>query len=71
MSIYKKPTKPLEETYLKNKEKEIPLYDPQTGEANLEYEKITGKPNPLLGKHNPMFTKKIESGAETLSKEIR
>ena len=43
MAQYKKPSKKVEEAYLKNKEKEIPLYDPQTGEANLEYEKITGR----------------------------
>lgn len=27
---------------------QIPFFDPYTGEANLEYEKLTGKKNPLL-----------------------
>ena len=31
--------------------KEIPLYDPYTGEANPEYEKLTGKVNPLIKKN--------------------
>jgi hypothetical protein len=34
--------------FLEKKKKEIPLYDPYTGEPNPEYEKLTGKPNPLL-----------------------
>ena len=28
--------------------REIPMYDPYTGEANPHYEELTGKPNPLL-----------------------
>ena len=28
--------------------RDIPMYDPYTGEANQHYEKLTGKPNPLL-----------------------
>ena len=28
--------------------REIPLYDPQTGEPNPYYEELTGKPNPLM-----------------------
>ena len=28
--------------------KEIPMYDPQTGEPNFEFEKLTGKKNPLI-----------------------
>ena len=31
----------------KEKTKEIPLYDPYTGEPNPHYEELTGKPNPL------------------------
>jgi hypothetical protein len=34
--------------YLERKKYEVPLYDPQTGEPNPEYEKLTGKKNPLL-----------------------
>lgn len=30
--------------------KEIPLFDPNTGEPNPLYEELTGKPNPLLDK---------------------
>lgn len=33
---------------LKEREREIPIYDPQTGEPNPEYERLTGKKNPLL-----------------------
>lgn len=28
--------------------KDVPLFDPNTGEPNPSYEKLTGKPNPLL-----------------------
>jgi len=28
-------------------EKEIPMYDPYTGELNPYYEELTGKPNPI------------------------
>jgi hypothetical protein len=28
--------------------REIPMYDPYTGEANPHYEELTGKPNPLM-----------------------
>lgn len=28
--------------------REIPMYDPYTGEANPRYEELTGKPNPLM-----------------------
>lgn len=28
--------------------KDIPLFDPNTGEPNPLYEELTGKPNPLL-----------------------
>jgi hypothetical protein len=31
-----------------NRPFEVPLYDPQTGEPNLEYEALTGKKNPLI-----------------------
>ena len=34
--------------FLEKKKKEIPLYDPRTGEPNPNYEKLTGKQNPLL-----------------------
>lgn len=34
--------------FLEKKKNEIPLYDPQTGEPNPNYEKLTGKKNPLL-----------------------
>ena len=34
--------------FLEKKKKEIPLYDPNTGEPNYEYDKLTGKKNPLL-----------------------
>jgi len=36
--------------YSFEKKNEIPMYDPQTGEPNYEYEKLTGKPNPLIYK---------------------
>lgn len=67
MAIYKKPSKKVEKTYLKNKVKEIPLYDPQTGEPNLEYEKITGKPNPLI--QNDYSVKR--EGPENAIKKMR
>lgn len=38
--------KPLPEAYIK--QKEIPMYDPYTGEPNPYYEELTGKKNPLL-----------------------
>jgi len=34
--------------FLAKKKNEVPLYDPQTGEPNPHYEKLTGKKNPLL-----------------------
>jgi len=34
--------------FLEKKKKQIPLYDPQTGEPNPLYEKLTGNKNPLL-----------------------
>ncbi len=40
-------TKPLPKAYILEKKKEIPLYDPYTGEANPYYEQLTGKKNPL------------------------
>lgn len=30
------------------KTREIPLYDPYTGQLNPYYEELTGKPNPLM-----------------------
>jgi len=33
--------------FLEKKKNEIPLFDPRTGEPNMEYEKLTGKKNPL------------------------
>lgn len=39
--------KPLPKVYIEEKKKEIPLYDPFTGEANPYYEQLTGKKNPL------------------------
>lgn len=36
---------------------EVPLYDPQTGEANPLYEELTGKKNPLIeSRKNPIIT---------------
>lgn len=39
-----------ENNYLSNKksQKDIPMYDPHTGEPNPFYEELTGKKNPLL-----------------------
>jgi hypothetical protein len=34
--------------FLEKRKYEVPLYDPQTGEPNPKYEKLTGKKNPLL-----------------------
>lgn len=34
--------------YIEKRKLEIPIYDPQTGEPNLDYEKLTGKKNPML-----------------------
>lgn len=34
--------------YLEKKKNEVPMYDPQTGEPNPYYEKLTGNKNPLL-----------------------
>jgi hypothetical protein len=34
--------------HLENRKKEIPMFDPYTGEPNIEYEKLTGKKNPLF-----------------------
>jgi hypothetical protein len=39
--------KSLPKVYIEEKKKEIPLYDPFTGEANPYYEQLTGKQNPL------------------------
>jgi len=39
--------KPLPKVYIEEKKKEIPLFDPFTGEANPYYEQLTGKKNPL------------------------
>ena len=39
--------KPLPKVYIEEKKKEIPLYDPFTGEPNPYYEQLTGKKNPL------------------------
>jgi hypothetical protein len=39
---------------------ETPLYDPYTGEVNVDYEKLTGKVNPLIDTQNPLYySKKI------------
>ena len=43
-------SKPLPKEYVEQKKKEIPMYDPFTGEINPYYEELTGKKNPLLGK---------------------
>jgi hypothetical protein len=43
-------SKPLPKEYVEQKKKEIPMYDPFTGEPNPYYEELTGKKNPLLGK---------------------
>ena len=45
-------SKPLPKEYVEQKKNEIPMYDPQTGEANPYYEELTGKKNPLLEKNN-------------------
>jgi len=45
-------SKPLPKEYVEKKKNEIPMYDPQTGEANPYYEELTGKKNPLLEKNN-------------------
>jgi hypothetical protein len=37
--------------HLEKKKQEIPLFDPHTGEINVEYESLTGKKNPLLELH--------------------
>jgi hypothetical protein len=42
--------KPLPKVYVEEKKKEIPMYDPYTGEPNPYYEELTGKKNPLLEK---------------------
>lgn len=41
-------SKPLPSSYVEQKQKEIPMYDPYTGEPNPHYEQLTGKKNPLL-----------------------
>jgi hypothetical protein len=46
-----------------NVKKEIPMYDPQTGEPNYEYENLTGKKNPLIElrkSETNLFPKNIE-----------
>ena len=43
-------SKPLPKEYVEQKKKEIPMYDPYTGEPNPYYEELTGKKNPLLEK---------------------
>lgn len=40
-------SKPLPKEYVEQKKKEIPMYDPYTGEVNPYYEELTGKKNPL------------------------
>jgi hypothetical protein len=42
------PPKPFPKTNTKENVKEIPLYDPYTGEPNPYYEELTGKKNPLI-----------------------
>ena len=44
--------------YSFDKKNEIPMYDPQTGEPNHDYETLTGKPNPLIYKRTH-YTDKI------------
>ena len=39
--------------YNKRRKTEVPIFDPVTGEANLDYEKLTGKKNPLLDSFKP------------------
>jgi len=46
--------------------KEIPMYDPYTGEPNPHYEELTGKPNPLL----PPKRLTIDSVATESRKEL-
>jgi hypothetical protein len=45
-------SKPLPKEYVEQKKKEIPMYDPFTGDVNPYYEELTGKKNPLLEKNN-------------------
>jgi hypothetical protein len=50
--------------FLEKKKKEIPLYDPQTGEPNYQYEKLTGKKNPLIQTDKmliPLIEPKLEN----------
>lgn len=65
---YKKTTKKITPTegVLSNVPKEIPMYDPYTGEANPHYEELTGKPNPLLPPKRP----NIDDVAEKARKEF-
>lgn len=46
--------------------REIPMYDPYTGEPNPRYEELTGKPNPLI----PPKRSTIDSVAEEARKEF-
>ena len=51
------------EKRLEDRKFEIPMYDPQTGEPNPDYELLTGKPNPLLApKTSIRFDPKEYSG---------
>lgn len=50
-------SKPLPKTYVEQKKKEIPMYDPYTGEPNPYYEELTGKKNPLLEKNEDAITR--------------
>lgn len=59
--------KKFEKVYFKNRKKEIPLYDPQTGEPNYEYEKLTGKPNPLI----QMEKVKEMTGTDAMVRDMR
>jgi len=50
-------SKPLPKDYVEQKKKEIPMYDPYTGEPNPYYEELTGKKNPLLVKNEDAISK--------------
>ena len=43
--------------------RQIPMYDPFTGDVNMDYEKITGKKNPLLEGRNNTLNLKLQGNA--------
>jgi len=64
-------SKPLPKEYVEQRKKEIPMYDPFTGEANPYYEELTGKKNPLLAKEDDAITRTKNGNNHRFGKDIK